>query len=190
VAPNLVRLGDGLQDEVAIGRPPRRGVRAGRPPPVGPRPTAQRDSLPFRDLAHLPKRTCGAKLDVRSFNAGLRRAQDAVTAGFALPYSSGIVEARSAASSMASPNKCPLSDVQRTVTGMTPMHAFVKAAIQHFPRAERGSAQNAFRAILAAVLFNALGRRPEVALADAYALALRCVRAAAPEWAAFLPRFV
>jgi hypothetical protein len=76
------------------------------------------------------------------------------------------------------------------VTAMTPIHAFVKAALQHFPRAARGSAQNAFRAILAAVLFNALGRRPQVAPADAYALALRCVRAAAPEWADFMPRFV
>jgi hypothetical protein len=73
---------------------------------------------------------------------------------------------------------------------MTPTHTFVEAVLRHFPRAARGSAQNAFRAILAAVLFNALGRRPQVALADAYALALRCVRAAAPEWADFVPRFV
>jgi hypothetical protein len=70
---------------------------------------------------------------------------------------------------------------------MTSSHTFAKAVLQHFPRAARGSAQNAFRAILAAVLLNALGRRPQVALADAYALALRCVRAAAPEWADFVP---
>lgn len=73
---------------------------------------------------------------------------------------------------------------------MTATHAFVKAVLRHFPRATRGSAQNAFRAVLAAVLFNALGRRPQVVLADAYALALRCVRAAAPQWAGFVPRFV
>jgi hypothetical protein len=73
---------------------------------------------------------------------------------------------------------------------MTPAHTFVKVVLRHFPRAARGSAQNAFRAILAAVLLNALGRRPQVVLTDAYALALRCVRAAAPEWAGFAPRFV
>jgi hypothetical protein len=82
-----------------------------------------------------------------------------------------------------------VSDGQRTVTAMTPIHTFVKAELRHFPRAARGSAQNAFRAILAAVLLNALGRRPQVALADAYTLALRCVRAA-PEWTDFVPRFV
>jgi hypothetical protein len=83
-----------------------------------------------------------------------------------------------------------LSGVQRTVTAMTPIHTFVKAVLRHFPRAARGSAQNAFRAILAAVLLNALGRRPQVALAGAYTFALRCVRAAAPEWTDFVPRFV
>jgi hypothetical protein len=90
--------------------------------------------------------------------------------------------------STVSPNECPLSDVPRTVTAMTPIHTFVKAALQHFPRAARGSAQNAFRAVFAAVLLNALGRRPQVALADAYPLALRCVRTAAAEWADFMPR--
>jgi Transposase IS66 family len=68
--------------------------------------------------------------------------------------------ARPAATSTASPNRCPLSDVQRTVTAMTPIHTFVKAALRHFPRAARGSAQNAFRAILAAVLFNAWVANP------------------------------
>lgn len=76
------------------------------------------------------------------------------------------------------------------VTAMTSIHTFTKTALQHFPRGARGSAQNAFRAILAAVLLNALGRRPQVAPADAYAFALRCVRAAAPEWADFVPRSV
>jgi hypothetical protein len=72
---------------------------------------------------------------------------------------------------------------------MTATHTFVKAVLRHFPRAECGSAQNAFRAALAAVLFNALGRKPQVGLADTYALAQRCIRAAA-EWVGFEPRFV
>lgn len=78
----------------------------------------------------------------------------------------------------------------RTVTDMTPTHAFVKEVLRHFPRGARGSAQNASRAALAAVLLNALGSRPQVALADAYSLALHCVRAATPESADFVPRFV
>jgi hypothetical protein len=73
---------------------------------------------------------------------------------------------------------------------MNRRNMIVKTALRRFPRGAPGSAQNAFRACFAAALLNALGGKPEFAPTAAYGVALRCVRAAGPEWADFVPRFV
>jgi len=83
----------------------------------------------------------------------------------------------------------PVSEVRRTVRAMTVQNTIVKAELRHYPRGACGSPQNAWRAAFAAARLNTLGRRPQIAptAGAAFALALRVVRAAAPEWANFVP---
>jgi hypothetical protein len=82
-----------------------------------------------------------------------------------------------------------VSEVRRTVRAMTYQNMIVKAELRPYPRGACGSPQNAWRAAFAAARLNTLGRRPQIppAAGAAYALALRVVRAAAPEWADFVP---
>jgi hypothetical protein len=72
---------------------------------------------------------------------------------------------------------------------MTRQNMTVKAELRPYPRGACGSPQNAWRAAFAAARLNTLGHRPQIAPTDdtAFALALRVVRAAAPEWANFVP---
>jgi hypothetical protein len=74
---------------------------------------------------------------------------------------------------------------------MNPMFAVLMAELERIPRGPRGSAQNVYRAAFTAARLNTWGRRPQIAptAAAAHGLALRCVRAAHPEWAGFIPSF-
>lgn len=76
-------------------------------------------------------------------------------------------------------------------TAMTQQNMIVKAELRFIPRQEPRSPQNAYHAAYAAARLNTLGRRPQIAptAGAAHALALRCVRAAATEWAEFTPVF-
>jgi hypothetical protein len=72
---------------------------------------------------------------------------------------------------------------------MTRQNMIVKSELRHYPRAARGSPQNAWRAAFAAARLNTLGLRPQIppTVEAAHDLALRVVRAAAAEWANFVP---
>lgn len=82
----------------------------------------------------------------------------------------------------------PLSDGRRTVSAMT-LNTVVKAELRRFPKGPRNSPERALRASFAAARLNSLGCRAQIAptFEAAYETALRCVRAAAPEWATFTP---
>jgi hypothetical protein len=74
---------------------------------------------------------------------------------------------------------------------MDPMLAVLMTELKRIPRGPRGSAQNVYRAAFTAARLNTLGRRPQITptAAAAHGLALRCVRAADPEWVGFIPSF-
>ena len=68
---------------------------------------------------------------------------------------------------------------------MSAMHARVSWELASFPRGERGSSQNIFRAAYAAFRLNSLGRRPQIAnsAAAAFRAALAAVRTFDPTFA-------
>jgi hypothetical protein len=72
------------------------------------------------------------------------------------------------------------------------MIATVRTELVQVPRADRGSAQNLYRAVFWAARMNSLGRSPQIppTREAAQELAIAVVRSSRAEFAQFAPRFV